>query len=586
MSSSDRFPYLTATVLDQDFLDNCQDNLTNQLELITDIARPDLGFIRASDRNKYVGIVFYEALMKFPLISRTVGDWLSSTLEFSTLLIRISNVDGRFNDILPAGGNYDGWVGQNITVSIGLRDVDSTYKPIFGGKVTPIGGFSRDVQAISLQARDDFDSVNQTFPTTVFTQAVFPDISDSLIGKGVPVIYGDWTQTLTGSADVPAFVVNTEDPDMNGDSGPRTENIDCVISQTANKSFDQAKVYLLREIKEDDTGVITLYHLIHSDDITNVSGSNNRFEIAQNSGKTTVDTADGTTINLLYESGDEFFVQVVGVDLGSYDDNIVWQARHVLIAYGGLTSGDFDANWATYRDKASPAQSNIAGIKSRIWRQDAISAMEESLSLLEQVRLEVFVDIERMFKINSLHFEDFIEPDLIDFRVTNFDVEKNSFKPKIDNRTNFNRLKGEFNRLPGSGENENETSIYRNSAAVTQAGKEISKRLVFPNLYIRTDVNNQVIDILRMASSFLEHIEFTATWRSMLQDIGGFVKLNVQIESVIYEDVPCMIRAVGYDPTGLKIPLKIWSFQMTPFPGYQPGFSGTVGGFDAAIIEE
>lgn len=580
MSSSDRFPYLTATVLDQSLLDNSHDNLTCQLELIVDIERPDTGFIRASDRNKYVGSIFYEALLKFPIISRTVGDWLVNTLEFSDLILRISNVDGRFNEILPSGVSYDGWIGRDITVQLGLRDVAATYTTIFGGEVTPVGGFGRDVESITLQARDDFDKVNKQLPTTVFTSSVFPDISDSLIGSGIPVIYGDWTQTLTEAADVLAFIVNTEDDDMNGNTS-RTNNVEVVISQTTNKTFDTTKVYLNREIKKAD-GSVTNFHLISSSDITAVAANKNQFEIIQDSGNTTITDADGVPQNFVYESGDLIFVQVVGVDLGAYDDNIVWQARNILITYGGAAS--FNANWATFRDKASPAQSAISTIKSRIWQQDAIPAMELALSLLEQVRLEIFVDREREFKINSLHFEDYVSSPT--FRVTNFDVQKGSFKPRIDVRTNFNRAKGLFNRLPGTGENENETSVFKNTAAITQAGKDISKRLVFPNLYIRTDVNNQVTEIIRLASSYLETIELTNTWRTMLKDVGDFLKLNVQIESAVYSDVPCMIRSIGYDPDGLKIPLKIWSFQMTPFPGYEPGFAGTVGGYNATITEE
>ena len=68
MATADRKPYETATVLDQDFLDDCHDNLTNQLEVIVDIDTPT-GTIYLSDRNKYVGSTFYEARLKFPIIS-------------------------------------------------------------------------------------------------------------------------------------------------------------------------------------------------------------------------------------------------------------------------------------------------------------------------------------------------------------------------------------------------------------------------------------------------------------------------------------------------------------------------------------
>jgi len=57
MGTSDRRPYLTATVLDQDFLDASQDSLVNQLELIIDIEAPDLVKTGAPYTNPTANIV-------------------------------------------------------------------------------------------------------------------------------------------------------------------------------------------------------------------------------------------------------------------------------------------------------------------------------------------------------------------------------------------------------------------------------------------------------------------------------------------------------------------------------------------------
>jgi hypothetical protein len=143
MSNSNRRQYLTATVLDQDFLNESQDNLTNQLELVVDITAPDGSIIRASDRNKYVGNTFYEALVNFPTVQRSVGAWLKDEIEFPTLTLEISNADGRFNKFMPGGSNYGSWISNAVNVKLGLRDVTSTYKTIFNGFITDVAGFSR-----------------------------------------------------------------------------------------------------------------------------------------------------------------------------------------------------------------------------------------------------------------------------------------------------------------------------------------------------------------------------------------------------------------------------------------------------------
>ena len=168
----------------------------------------------------------------------------------------------------------------------------------------------------------------------------------------------------------------------------------------------------------------------------------------------------------------------------------------------------------------------------------------------------------------------------------NWDVEAGSFSPKLDDRNNFNRAAGSFNFLPSRNENFQETAVFRNAAAILQVGKTISKRIVFPNLYVSTDVVYQLKEILKIASGYIEVIETTLTWRSMLLDIGDFVKVNVSIQGTQFTDVPAIIREIGYDPSGIKIPIKLWSFQLLPFPGYSPTFSGITGGSTATIAQE
>jgi len=581
MSNNLRKQFQTAVVLDQAFLDASQDNLVNNLELIVDIEKPGGGYIHASDRNKYVvtaGVgVFYEALLTFPVIKRTVGQFQSPTLEFSTLEMELSNVDGRFNHLLPAGADYAGWVGKSVTVKLGLGEIASTYRTIFTGFVTDQGGFRRNVSSITLVARDKFDAVNKSFPNQVLTKANYPDIESDMENTLVPVIYGDWTvQVETDLASVPALVVNGANVNVNGDTS-FSQNIKLVIANHPLVSFDHTQVFLRRGEKS---------WLIPSADIASISigGTPSSFEIKQQSGTLTAITPDTTDQTLEFGHGDDFFVKVKGLDLSGQDDNIVAQAKSVLKIYGGLADGDFDANWAAFAAKATPAVSAISLFKSRVWLQAPENVLEFALSLLEQVRLEAFISRDLKVKILSLHLEDYqVSPS---FTVRNWDTEIGSFRLSIDERTNFNRAKAVYNFLPNRNENFKETHIYKNNASIAQAGKPVSKKVVFPNLYIESTVIDQLKGILQISSAYLENVEMSLTWRSMLLDIGDFVKLNIKIQSTEFESVPALIREIGYDPAGIKIPMKLWSFQMLPFPGYTPGYSGTVGGSTAIIDEE
>lgn len=643
MGTSDRQPYLTATTLDQAFLDECFDGLTTNLELVVDIEAPIpapytnpsgtlvevtwrshgfdagdelvvitspfgadyttytlttattdtlqfdagappgasgsltfVGLLRLSDRNKYVGPTFYEARLVFPTIIRTIGELLSPELQFSDITLEVNNADSRFNSILPAGDDFAGWIGRRIVVRMGLRDVEATYQPIFSGRVTPEAGFQRTVKSFILTARNDFEKLNVEFPRAVFTRAVYPDLDADLENVIVPVIYGDWMVAVEPDmASIRAFIVNGADPNVTGDGSPHSTRAQLVIADHALTLFDAASVYVKRG------ALVTVFDI---GDVDNINVDNSSFELRQvGTAPAATTLVDGATF--AFERGDEIYVKVKGKDLAGLDDNIIAQARDILETYAGAVAGDFDANWTTYRDKAAPAQSAIANFAARIWLQEPKPVLTFVLSLLEQVRLEAFVSRAGTLKLSSLHFEEFNATPT--FKVKNWDVAADTFKPKLDERTNFNRAQGVFNFLPNRNENFQSTKILRNDAAITQAdGIAISKKVVYPNLYDEAVVTYQVGELLRLCSAYLDNVYCTLTWRAMLLDIGDFVALDVDIQGTRFESVPALIREIGYDPEGIKVPIRFFSTQMMPFPGWGPSSSGITGGYSATITEE
>ena len=158
--------------------------------------------------------------------------------------------------------------------------------------------------------------------------------------------------------------------------------------------------------------------------------------------------------------------------------------------------------------------------------------------------------------------------------------------PRIDERINVNRMKGFFNFLPDVADNNNETNFFKNQASINQHLKTTEKGLVFPNLYVRSDVDLQVPEVLKITSSFFEVIEATQTWRSMLLDIGDFVTLDITIGATQFDNVPAMVRSIAFSSDGLRVIIKYWSFQLIPYDGYSPTYSGIVGGSTATITEE
>lgn len=651
MAWNDRRPYESATALTQPLLDACADNLDFRIETVCDIETP-AGTIRASDRNKYVGGTYYGARMQLPNVKRTIGEWLAPVLEFSTLQVTVSNVDGLYNPLMPGGANWSGWVGKALEVRNGLYDIASSYRRQFKGYITEVGGFSRDSKSLTVVARDEFDRLNKTFPVAVWERATWPKLGDNVVGTGVPVVYGDWTvATEPHPAVVPAVVVNGGDPfvdfrdrnmelslgspgtaidvahcldsaapievDTNGTlpspltpggtyyavlidldtfglatspggpaialTGPQSGQhrfraaatatrtpVHCAVTTEALRQLQADQIY----VKRGDG-----FYLVPGSELSGLVAGNNEFKVAQDSAVLWVDGKAYT-----YQTGDTFVVRCKGRDLGANSDNVVAIARDILERFGGAVAGDFHASWATYQAKATPAQSAVALFKARVFEHEEQQAMQYALSLLEQVRLEAFIDANRQLKINAMHFEDW--PTAPAFTVKNWDLEQGKFTPKLDDRNVFNRCAGDYNYSPLDKRNSRQTPVLRNQAAVTQMGKEISKKIVFPNLYDEATVKQQCTEILRLASAQSELVEFSISPRAMLQDLGDWVRLGVAFGASVFEGVPAMIREVSQDPSGVRINMKVWAMQLVPFPGWAPGYAGIVGGWQAAITEE
>jgi hypothetical protein len=525
--------------------------------------------IYASDRNKYVGDTYYEARVKLPQIRRTIGEWLTPTIQFDNVTIEVSNVDGKYNKYQAAGTNFGSWLQNRVLVKIGLRDAAATYQTIFRGRITDIDGVSRTTKTITLVCRDELDKINQPFPTATFNDTEFPNISDSVFGRLKPIVYGDWTVNLdpgTGSC-IPCVPVNGADPNVLAG----TTNVQMYISANANTFFDDAAVVIMRGEGPE---------VFDFADIVNVSVNNNTFEIVQQGATVFADASQ-----YIFKDGDKIYCRVQGKAIsGGYDNNPVAQAKDILMTYGGVVSGDFHSSWETYRDKASPAESAISTFMSRVYRDKEEKAMTYALSLLEQVRLEAFSGNDLKLKLTSVHMDEFVAAP--SYTLRNWDFVRESFNPKVFNTYVFNRATGVYNLVPTKNEELLFTHPYKNQAAIDATlGKVIDKGIVFPNLHEIGTVTDQVIEILKLASSYFEIIQCEVSWRSMLIELGSFIAVNIEIGSAVFDSVPMMVRGIGYSAAG-KLSLELWSFQMTPFPGYNPGYHGTFGGSTAVIVED
>jgi len=642
MTNKFRRQFLGATEITQSLLDACQDNLLNGLEAIIEIEAPDGSLIRASDRNKYVGEHFYEALTNFPTVKRTVGDWLGAGLVFSEIDLEISNVDGRFNKFLPGGESFATWVNRRVVLKIGISDKAASYSTVFSGQITKEGGFSRSTKSITIKARNDFEKLNEQFPKDVFTDTDYPDADEAIWGKVVPLVYGDWTTDATAfSASLPAIVTNGANIFVNGE----LLAVDIISDQGA--ALFVAKLHRLKDgdhvqlsTSNEDKAMEGEYYVINSDDDSfrlahsaggfaiQVSGLGEGYSVSKpnhmpfrdvsfviakndltffgqlylfrqgfyysvpqslitigagNKSFTLVQDSTDFKINSAkwkYAKGDQFYILAKGKNLGGqgYDGNLVSIAKDILKTYGSVEESYFDSTWETYRVSS-------ASRLGRAYISEPYDVIEYCIQILEQIMLEPFVTRGLKLSLNSLRFENWVHN--LSYKMTNWDIEKDSFQIKIDDRNNFNRARGIYNYLPGVGENAYSTEYFKNQAAIDQQGTAETKALTYPNLQQRQDAEHFLKETLKIASGFREVATVTVTPRLFLSEIGQILSLNIDIGSVHLEGVPAMIREIAYNTSELKIELTLWVFTMIPFgSSWSPNFSGIVGGSSAIIESE
>lgn len=391
---------------------------------------------------------------------------------------------------------------------------------------------------------------------------------------GAPIIYGDWTTDLRPEApEVPAFPVNG----LNANVLLGISPVRCVISSTPLLSLDTTTVTLLRS---------DIYYVIAPGDIAIVGGTDNTiFDITQMNFN-----IDGSP--WIYVNGDSFFVKCIGVPLAfGLNSNIVEIGRDILIRFGGAVLGDFDVSWNTIAGKSLPVEDGIFGIKTRVWLQEAVNAMEYVLSLFEQVRIEAFVDKNNKFKLTTLHFSDFVAAPA--FTLTNPRLVRGTLKPEIDERNNWNRAKADYSLSQVTGEAKFSTPIFKNDIAIAQSGRQISKLVSFPNLVDEVDVINQLTEMIKLASSYGEFLVFDVTWFGQQLDISDEIDIsNINIGGLNFTILgtttrpTAKIREIGYEKTG-RIRIKAWNFQMIPFPGNEKPFvPGITGGSTAVITQE
>lgn len=560
-----RFPHTTANVLDQALLNLCHANTTIDLRMIADIETPE-GIIRVSDRNFYVGSNFYEARTTFPTIQRKIIDFLNNSPEESTLELEISNADGKFTHLLTGGTSYTLWVGNRITLKLGLRSVESSYLTIYEGFVSENKGMVRNPYSFTLTFTDKLSRLFSLLPPTSFNKETYPNIANPIVGVGVPMIYGDWSTTVINARtrNDGLHKMGTVGYVVNGLACENTFNVDVEIV-FSDSPINITLPIILEKFDE-------LYAISPLDTIITPTG----VKIVQKSSNTMI--GEYLDVGYFYEEDDIYYCACTR---GTLEDPVS-QARELMKTYGGFVDTDFTAKWDTFI--ALFAAGGARETKSRISILDPVSIYKYCTTLLEQVQLQMFTNLQGKIDLFSLDIEDF-KYEVEQAVVKKNDMVKDSLRIYFRDSFVFNKIRTSYFYYPKRRENYYYLDPYKNTLSIDASSLTITgPTLKYPNLYLKDQVTYHAVQTLKLASSFFEEVSVGLTWRHMLQDLGNFTFQTYEVSQLVYNGSPAVVRSISYNKD-YSITVVLWCLHQIPFTGWSGG-AGSIGGLASVIVKD
>lgn len=527
--------------------------------------------LRFADRPKYVGNNYYEGRASFPQVKRTIGELQSPKLQFSQFEVVLANMDGFYNAYLPSGASYFPFIGARLQIQIGLRDVSGSFITVFDGYVPEDGGCTTQRETITIRANDRFNSLNVKVNLPSINSTDFPSAPTDVLGKVIPFVLGDWSvgYSITAAASVLSVddgfgaqvdvVVDSPDSFYGGIIGYYVGGGAFVFSIGSYTPDNATAVH----IKRGDALIQCNYTAAPA----NTAGY-------WSMGVSSLVKSGGGTAPYTYQSGDIAVIKIKVPYTGTSYSNIIQLAEEILVTLGGLSTGDLDStSWTALKAKSTPAAVDFTTLKGRLWVGDNNkNILEIVLGLLEQVRVEMFVNRSGLIALKALHPDEFTAQASLD-RIEQVEINEESVQIKVDELTFFNQALINYAFTPVTNKTMLTTRQKLNQNSIDKSGKTVIKGIDCPWLYIESDVLYQLVEFLRIYSTGLNFIDLEVCWVHLLRELGSFLGLSYSIGSIDYTNAPMQIRDFGINLANGSVVLKLLSLANFAYTGYSPSNS-------------
>jgi len=591
--------YLQATELSNAQLQETFDYGENMIEAVATITKTvDEGLpseetfvLRIADRPKYRGDVFYEGRCEFPKITRTLGELQSPNFKFSEAELKLNNVDGFFNEYMAGGENYISFVGAKMDIDIGLRDVDSSFIRVYRG-ICPSGdAVDRQIKEVTIRARDSAEELNTKIPLPTINTTDFPSAPEESIGQTIPMVLGDFNEGFNYDTLQDG---NTSVPDGLGGTRPaKTRNVANFYGGCKGINvgggvfvFSIGGGHNANYIPQTINDVI----LRRGNEAVQVTFNSSAASAA---GYWAVEVTSivpddaGGPIPYEYRAGDTVAISTqINYETTKFY-NIIEQAKHILYTCGRMSESDLDiAAWNALAANNSPASSDFTSIRSRISIDEKMKTpLNAAAQLLEQVRCELFFNIEGKLTVSSLNPTTFPDPTTTE-HIRQYETSEDSLRIRYDDRLFFNIANCNYAYVPVTGKTFLQTDPLKNQNSIDKTGLEVAKSVDLPALYREADALLQLEELIRFYSNGIEIIEVDCAWTRLNVELGEFISLSYDVGGVKFDTAPMQVREIEYDLNSGAVSLQMLSLANFKTPNYTPPQEPrTLSGYDTLIEE-
>lgn len=290
------------------------------------------------------------------------------------------------------------------------------------------------------------------------------------------------------------------------------------------------------------------------------------------------------------QDGTVFFLNRADLTLYNYneDPNSIYNpgfiARDIIQSQTGKVFTDFDLSWN------QTSRLSLNQYRCRAYIDEKTNAVTYCNKMLQQFNAQLYIRFNR-YALFHIEFDNFVTTGKV---IREGDIKENSFNASREYNQYFNSAYSDYSRNPFSGSSVR-SDTYISPSGVAAAGREISKKMDMPNVYLRADIDKIVPLFVRLSAAEPEFLTLESPFRRIFSQLFDFYNIDFyerprcdvagqMIGGRRYNMTPTFVRQCEFDLDTMSVKMKLWSLGTTAFGGFVPPGGLLAGGEGDKIV--